>query len=348
MGEGLDNSELFGDEGGPESEIEGNQNIEAEQQQNAEESDQPTVIDTAGVIEQQGGNSPENSDEKPANKDGIKEIDGQLYVAVDSNNAELVSKNGKHQIPYEVLEKHRRGEQELKSQLEEVQQKLTGSETTQQKLKLFEEQLKEAGITPDRLPEELLNDPDSVNTIAEEVGGVAGQIIAALVAKNQANQQPAQEPNQSQSASLEEILALPELANLNSWFDSDKERWDMAVNIDAQLQSDPKWKSMSDAERFIEVQKLVEASFNDPVEAGAKKELADQGKSQGQQPNEAPQQQDVIPNSPSSLSGGGNNSTEAARQALANADALTLEDAMTGMSSDEIDELLEEASAAFD
>lgn len=343
----LDEALLFGDEGEDFDQEDTNQNIEANQVP-AEESNLPEVIDTTGTIDKaQGSEAPESDQTGDQNNAGIKEIDGKLYVEVNADNATVASKNGKHTIPYEVLARTRDSSSNLQDEVSQLRQELDQATTAGQKNAILTRQLEEAGITPDRLPEEMLNDPKAMQTIIEEIDGPAGQIIAAMFNKIQSEKQPQQAAQDGDADPLD----APELAELKGWLNSDKDRWDTAVSFDAKLMNDPKFAGASMEERFAEVQRLVKASFADPVAESVNQDLQQQqaDKQPQQQPAQQQQQspQAQIPNSPSSLSGGNLDTTQSAQQAILDQDVHGLESAMNTMSADDLEALLMEASESL-
>lgn len=348
----LDMSLLFGEEDGDDDL--GDDDGETVEAPEVVDDNQPDVIDTT---KEQGSDDPAAADkaDKP-NAANVKEIDGQLWVAVNADNAEVMSKDGKHAIPYDVLERARNGSSEAQAKIAELERKNAELDsqykTSSQKQALAEKQLTDAGIDLEKLPEEVLNDPEALQRIKDELPGEAGAILEALVGriKQSESQNPApQQEVQAQSTGnpVNDVLAADNLKELNGWLDSDPDRWDMALTIDKRLQSDPEFSSKPIEERFAEVQRRTKLAFGDPVQAGIDQELAaqEQREQAAKQPAKQPQ---VIPNSPSDISSGGRSAQSIGHEALASQDALSIERAMETMSPDEIEALLEEAGGAFE
>lgn len=321
--------------------------------------EEPTIPEVIDTTKQNGdGNQVDaNSGSDTPNNGSVKEIDGQLYVAVDPEQAAIASKDGKHTIPYSVLEKARSTSSDYQSKVAQLQEELGQATTAKQKAELFAKQLEEAGITPDKLPDELLSDPSALESLQDEMPGVAGQVIAALVKRLQ--QQPAQsEPSTTNEASnVESALQAEEMAELRGWETGDPDRWDMALIIDNKLKDDPAFSAMPLNARFAEVQRRVKTAFGDPVQESIQQELSktDKGNQANQPPAEqekqplgqAPQQ-NIIPNSPSQLGGSSTDTTQAAHEALANQDPLALEQSLSGMSPEKVEEFLANAVIALD
>lgn len=346
----LDVSLLFGDED-DDLGVDDGETVEAPE---VVDDSQPEVIDTT---KEQGSDDPAKvNDEAKPNAPGVKEIDGQLYIPVSSDNAEVMSKDGKHAIPYDVLERARNGSKEAQDRIAELERQNaemgTQFKTVSQKQALAEKQLTDAGIDLEKLPEEVLNDPEALQRIKDELPGEAGAILEALVGRikqsESQNQAPQEEaPQQSQGNPVNDALATEGLKELGSWQSSDQDRWDMALTIDKRLQSDPEFSSKPIEERFAEVQRRTKLAFGDPVQAGIDQELAAQQQREqaAKQPAKQPQ---AIPDSPSDISSGGRSAQSVGHEALASQDAMSMERMMESMSDAEMEAFLEEAGGAFE
>ena len=347
----IDMSLLFGEDNDDED-FEQPEEETVEEQEEVRD-DQPEVIDTTKA---QGSDTrTDGKEDTSASEDNVKEIDGKLYVAVDSANSQIVAKGGKHNIPYEVLERARTSGSESQAKIKELEEMLNEKngqfEMSSKKQQIAERQLQEAGIDLEKLPEEVLNDPEAMQRIKDELPGEAGQIIEALVGRLKASETQNQAPQQDKTAQPEQqsahpvndALASEALKELNAWQSGDTDRWDMALVIDKQLQNNPEFAQVPIHERFAEVQRRTKLAFGDPVQAGIDQELA----KQEQQEQQAKQKQ-VIPNSPSEISSGDRALASTGHQALAEQDAMALEEAMSGMSDAEMEAFLEEAGASFD
>ncbi len=289
--------------------------------------------------------------------DGIEdlvEIDGKYYLPVQPDKATVASKDGNHTIPFAVLEKARQSASEANSKIQELEGKLTENQTSQEKLALYAKQLEAAGITPDKLPTELLNDENALQALQDELPETAANLLTALVKQFQSK--PTETPNNQsgQPSDVDTALDAEELAELKSWEKEDQNRWDMALVIDNNLKNDPAFQGKPLPERFAEVQRRVKAAFGDPVQASidaenakkAEQQQATDGKPPAQTPD--PAQTNIIPNSPSSLGGSSTDTTQAAHEALANQDALALEQSLAGMSPEKVEEFLAAAAMAID
>ncbi len=312
------------------------------------ETDQLDVIDTAKPNAGDGDQKTDTEPEVPSNNESVREIDGKLYVAVDPDNSVIASKGGKHTIPYAVLEQARNSSSDYQKRINELESQVSEATTAKQKAELLAKQLEDAGITPDQLPDELLRDPEALASIQDEVPGVAGQVITALVKQLQQNQ-PNQQANQNAGANeVDSALNCDGLAELRGWEKGDADRWDMALVIDNKLKSDPQFEALPLQERFGEVQRRVKLAFGDPVEASIQQENANkQAVKESNQPPAA-EDKNIIPNSPGSLGSTPQDTTQAAHEALMGQDAMALEQSLSQMSPEKVEEFLANAVLALD
>lgn len=286
---------------------------------------------------------PESSPADTKAIQGIIEKDGKFFVEVSKDNAELGSKNGKHQLPYDLLAGTREENLALKKQLEdqarsnaELQSNLTESKRVAE---LYTKQLGEAGLDPKLLPEQMLQDPELMAQVKEDYPQI-GELVEALASQLQANKataQPVAEPAQQNSSSSDNPIqmALNETNHLKDWMNSDVDRWAMAKLIDGQLADNPSFANKSITERFLEVEKRVMNAFGDEVKQVTEELPAP--KAPAIQPEKAP-----IPNTPTDI--GHQTSDVSANAQLFDKDAETMTHQMESMSEAAIEAMLEEAS----
>ncbi|WP_336751747.1 hypothetical protein [Aeromonas hydrophila] len=185
--------------------------------------------------------------------------DGQADGSDEEPEKVILSKDGKHHIPYDVLEAERAQRQALAA--ENAQLKAVAAEREK-----LQQVLDKHGIDPDA-------DPDALNI--EEIEQLAqdypeiGKVLTGIANRlNTLAQSARQQPVQSQAPSVPNdvqaaLQAVPELA---SWMEKDQDRATFAVSVDERLKADPAWKDKPLTERFVEVAKRTKAAFGDPVE----------------------------------------------------------------------------------
>lgn len=206
------------------------------------------------------------------------------------------SKDGSHEIPYEVLEatrKQLREEREARER-DRVERERLQAETAQLK-KLEEvnqqlrEQLENNNIKPGDMPDEIDMSPERIAQLKEDYGELGDVIEAMLKQNHQLRDQitakgdtpaapatPDADPEAAAAAAVD--AAIGRNADLAAWSErdadgnvADPDRWTYAVNQDIQLREDPAFKGKSYDERFAEVARRTRAAFGDP-ESGQQKE----------------------------------------------------------------------------
>ena len=247
----------------------------------------------------------------------------------DSTAAEpervVLSKDGKHTIPYEVLENARNRAQKLEQENQQLQA-ITGERDKLQAL------LEKHGI--DMNAEDLDGKTDDeLQELADDFP-VVGKVIAKQAQKIQElegklNQQQSEHgANSGKTAVVQAFESIPELV---SWQAGDKDRLEYAVAKDDELMSDPIWQDKPVRERFLEAVRRTQSAFGD-------KPSAQPGQ---QQQRKQAKQGDGLPNSPSEL---GNSVRESSAKGTpeyyASLSPSELQREMLGMSPDAIDQLL--------
>lgn len=240
----------------------------------------------------------------------------------------VLSKDGKHTIPYEVLENARLRAQKLEQENQQLKS-ITGERDKLQAL------LEKHGI--DLNAEDLDGKTDSeLNTLVDDYPEV-GKVIAKQAQQireleGKLNQHaPAVDP--AKSPARQAMESIPELV---LWETSDQDRMDYAKAKDAELMSDPLWQSKPVRERFLEAVRRTQSAFGDKPNVQQQEQKQEQ-----QQQRKQEKQGDGLPNSPSEL---GNSvretSTKGTPEYYASLSPGELQREMAGMSADAIDKLL--------
>lgn len=328
----LSGNDLFGDDDEEEE-------LPAEQKQEVIVEKAPTENDVTEAADKPAEAVPESSPAEDAAPTNFIEKDGKYFIEVSKDNAGLGSKNGKHQLPYELLVGARGEAAEIKAQLEE-QRRLNaelqnGFDESKRVSELYSKQLGAAGLDPELLPEQMLNDPKLMAQIKEDYPQI-GELVSALASKLQ--QAPAQQvPEQATTVSQNPVEdAFNQSANLKNWQTGDADRWEMAKLIDSTLAKDPSFDNKTPSERFLEVEKRVMNAFGDELPQAAAQQPAAKTATPEQQKS-AP-----IPNTPTDIGHQGNDLNPNAN--LLDQDAGTMSVSMESMTDAQIEELLEGAS----
>ncbi|EKN3984926.1 hypothetical protein ACS90Y_000559 [Yersinia enterocolitica] len=174
----------------------------------------------------------------------------------------ILSKDGQHVIPYDVLVAERTEKQRLAGT---NQQTATELAEAKRQLAALTRQINSAGMQPVPLPEKAQVTPEQINFIREnfpEMAAVLDTVVQKIDYLQQG--QPAQAANQPSGNPVADAMnAVPDL---KSWQGQDPDRFTLAVHIDTNLQNDPAWKDKSLTERFVEVAKRTKAAYGESVE----------------------------------------------------------------------------------
>ncbi len=171
----------------------------------------------------------------------------------------ILSKDGKHFIPYDVLEAARA---EAKRNAEAGQQTAAQLAESQRQLDVLTRQLASLGAKPAELPEKTQISPEQINAIRESFPELA-TILDSVVQKIDYLQQRNPAPATTGNAVMDAISQIPDL---KSWMEKDADRFQLATHLDSKLEKDPAWKDKPLAERFAEVTKRVKLAYGDAVE----------------------------------------------------------------------------------
>ncbi len=217
---------------------------------------------------------------------------GEVAAGIEQANAEqggegatepekvILAKNGKHTIPYEVLEQARNEAKQLREQLAQSQQ----AQAERDKLQAL---MEKHGINPDVDSDDISQ--EELEQLAQDYPDL-GKSIAAIARKLQ-KLEPQVAPQQVQPTLNPVQAALQAVPDLVSWREKDQDRFDFAIIVDEKLQSDPAWQGKSLDERFAEAARRTKLAFGDEVQAPPAK-VPGKG---------AEKPADFIPSSPSAL-----------------------------------------------
>ena len=216
--------------------------------------------------------------------------------AAESAEKVIASKDGKHIIPYDVLDHERREKQQERREKQALQEQLQQAVAEREKLQRL---LEKHGIPADA-------DPDSISI--EEIEQLAqdypeiGKALTGIVNKlNKFEQaEAAKQAVVDTSDPLQAALqAVPELVK---WNNEDPDRMAFAISVDERLQHDPAWKDKPLQERFAEAARRTRIAFNDEQPAKpAEKPATDEKKPTETAKEPEVVKRDRIPESPSDI-----------------------------------------------
>ncbi|MNG55944.1 hypothetical protein D3C79_140160 [compost metagenome] len=259
----------------------------------------------------------------------------------------IATQDGKHVIPYAVLEAARA---ESRRNAESQQRASIELEQTKRQLQMLTQQVNQAGLTPAKLPEEAQITPEQLAKIRDEFPDLSG-VFETLVQKidylQKAN--PGVQPAPIESTGNPVTDALKATPELEGWQSADPDRFSLAVHLDEKLQADPAWKDKPLTERFNEVVKRTKAAYGESVEAPqtpATVQVAQPTTEELQKLADeklaAAKASAAVPTSPSDLGSPSTHQPTLLEQA-AGADHQQLTAMFSGMSEAQIDALLEQS-----
>lgn len=172
----------------------------------------------------------------------------------------VLSKSGKHTIPYSALEAERHGRQEaeralqqLQEQLAQLQDQVAGktdatadkpaaeADFTDEDLEAMAEQFPEAGKV--------------IKGLAKTIGHLQEQLERTAQSEHQRRQSEQTTAAQRVQAAIDETPAL------RHWQSEDPQMFEIAKGFDAQIKADPRNRGLTLEERFSKVVKAVEAVY---------------------------------------------------------------------------------------
>lgn len=226
--------------------------------------------DMEALIAQLGGDTSDISDEvteEAPEADEKEEISASSTETQAEEEVPILSADGKHQIPYQVLKQEREARRAAAEQAAELQREIEALKQVQQ-----------TGIaTPTDIPTYDPNDPD-IQALEAEFPEIARANRAARAEIDRLRQemqardarieamasQWEREQQAKQQVVMEEIHAAidanPTLRYLRSE-DGNPQMWEAAVAIDQELQNRPAWANKPVAERFAKVVERLEEDF---------------------------------------------------------------------------------------
>ena len=243
----------------------------------------------------------------------------------------VLSKDGKHEIPYDVLEQSRK----RNSELEQENQQLRAIKDERDKLqKLLDKH--QIDVNADNLDD--LSD-EALAELAEDfpqVGKGFKRLFNEIDRLKQMVNQSQAVPDSKEVEARNAFTSIPELVE---WQQSDRDRFDYAVGMDEKLMADPLWSAKPVRERYLEVARRTTEAFK-PVRAST------QPDSKPASPAKKDGPADTLPNSPSDI---GNSVRETATRGTpeyyANMSPAQIQAEMAKMNKSEYDKLM--ASIGF-
>lgn len=227
---------------------------------------------------------------------------GAAQAVDEANVAGVATRDGKHVIPFSVLEATRTARQAAEAQAQQLANELQQLREANQRLQ--EQVSAGAGAKQDQADSQAAAlqrvSQEKIESVRIDFPELAEQMEArnALIDSMQAMQQRLEQiaatrpqpaaTQQPDTATLQELIDQRPL--LAQWQAKGGVAWREAVARDNALQSDPAWATKPMAERFAEVERQLAAEFGIAVPAPAPRAAAPsaQPAAAAQQPNQQP------------------------------------------------------------
>lgn len=177
----------------------------------------------------------------------------------------ILARDGKHVIPYDILEAERTSRQQAEQESRELKQQLAEQ---QRRLEVLTSQISQHGMEPDPMPEESRISDEKIAAIRELYPDLA-DAVSVMARKYDYIQSQIQAQQGAASANdiVQQTIAL--VPDLSQWQSTDIDRFQMAGIIDDRLQSDPAWKDKPLVERYAEAARRTRIAYgeapSDPV-----------------------------------------------------------------------------------
>lgn len=240
----------------------------AETESNFDDVNEDNVENLINQMQQEGGKEEEEAEDLDLEKtqdepEGNPKDEPKPAEAEQPKPQVLVTRDGKHEIPYSVLEHERNRSRELQRELDAIK-----AEKASQALQKPEAAPQdEPGTSTDM-------DEESLAAFREEFGDEAADAeikrrahYSNLEKRQKDLEKDLQEQKKwredqeakSQQTVLSEINeAIDSIPELRNWRDESDPMWDAAVALDNRLQNDPKFTGLSFRERFgVVVERLT-------------------------------------------------------------------------------------------
>lgn len=177
--------------------------------------------------------------------------------------APIASKDGKHTIPYAVLaterEKRMAAEklvQDLNDRMRDIEAKMAAGENVKA------EQQEVVDLMSEESTQDILADFPSLKPLVEYTKKLEGQVTEFQKRFEQVERNERQRHEQEAARAAQEVRAeIDANPYLRYWEAKDQERWQAAVEADAQLRQMPINRNLSMRERFEKVVGVVDAIY---------------------------------------------------------------------------------------
>lgn len=179
----------------------------------------------------------------------------------EPQNAVLKSKDGKHEIPYTVLQSEREARRAAESAVEQMRQRLDALEA---QAKGGQAATQQAAREPELSAEEVAQIESDFPAIGKLLKGMAAQVGSLTQQLDEVRQsESSRRQGEATRASTTVQEAIDNSSHLSFWQQKDPEMFQVAVNFDNQIKADKRNAGLSLDQRFERVVKAVEAVYGE-------------------------------------------------------------------------------------
>jgi hypothetical protein len=214
------------------------------------------------ALEKSGAASGAAGKEELAAKSGVVEATTAKADEESAQNAVLRSKDGKHEIPYTVLQTEREQRKAAESALEQMRSRLEALE--QQAKGTRPAQADQTPQEPDLSDEDMAQIENDFPAIGKLLKGMGAKVSSLTQQLDDVRQSEiARRSGEATRASTTVQEAIDANDHLTFWQQKDPETFAIAVQYDNQIKADPRNRGLSLDQRFEKVVKAMEAVYGE-------------------------------------------------------------------------------------
>ena len=224
--------------------------------ENSEQGSTPGSVTDDDEQKEQGATAPEATDTTAADDTGTAAQAPQATAAAEdppsSKPAGIASKNGKHVLPFHVLQAERRRADEAARRAEQLERELADLK---------------AGKKPEE-PAEVLTE-EEVEQMEQDFPEHGKKLRAVFERARELEQKVGKaEPEDQRQADASNPIqdAIDQIPMLLDWQVTDPEKFGRAQELDDVLKKSPKWKDKPLSDRFAHVARMVAEEYDIPVD----------------------------------------------------------------------------------
>lgn len=213
--------------------------------------------------------------------------------------APIASRDGKHTIPFSVLENERKARQQAETMVSDLNERIAQLQSQAETGERAADAGHEPAISADDLEALRADFPAFAKVIEAQMGKIAQLETQVSTVSSREAERQAEVQRTTQEQVRDAIDASPKLLKL----EADPEAWETVVEIDKAFRAKPEFRDLSFAQRFEKVVQRYEA-VHGPVDVPAAQNKSDSVSAKDKAAALLKEKGDVTPRSLSDLPGG--------------------------------------------